>query len=91
VNFAVAKNTVISSSCYPCAEVHKQTWRSPDGKTNKHIDHTLTDKRSASSIQDVKSCRVANHDSDHHLVKGKYGCKIEYRKHEINRNPKILM
>jgi len=79
---------VISSSCYPHKEVHKQTWRSPDGKTNNHIDHTLNDKRSASSIPDVKSCRGSNHGSDHFLVKGKHICKIAYIRHEINRNPK---
>jgi hypothetical protein len=28
--------------------------------------------------------------TDHHLVKGKYSCKIAYRKHEINRNPKMF-
>jgi hypothetical protein len=43
---------------------------------------------SASSILDVKSCRGANHDSDYFLVKGKYSCKIAYRKQEINRNSK---
>ena len=90
MGFAVTKNMVISLSCYPCKEVHKQTLRSMDGKTNNHIDHTLIDKRSASSILDVKSCGGANHDSDHFLVKGKYSCKIRvaYRKHAIHRNPK---
>jgi hypothetical protein len=85
VDFAAAKNLVISSSYYPCKEVHKQTWRSTDGKTNNHIDHTLTKRLQA--VYDVKSCRGANHDSDHFLVKGKYSCKTGYRKHEINRNP----
>jgi hypothetical protein len=36
----------------------------------------------------VKSCRRANSDCDHFLVKGKCGCKIAYRNYEINRIPK---
>ena len=28
--------------------------------------------------------------TDHFLVKGKYTCKLAYRRHEINRNPKKL-
>ena len=59
-----------------------------DGETNNHIDRTLIDKRSASSVPDVKLCRVANSNSEHFLVKGKYKCKIAYRKLEINGNPK---
>jgi hypothetical protein len=51
----------------------------------------LIDKRSASSILDVKSSRGANSDSDYFLVTGKYGCKIVLRRHEIFRPPKNLM
>ena len=85
VNFAAAKNMVVSSICFPHKEIHKQTWRSPDGKTNNQIDHILIDKRNASSMLDVKSCRGASSDSDHYLVRGKYRCKIAYNKHEPNR------
>jgi hypothetical protein len=88
VDFAAAKNMVVSSTCFTHKEIHKQTWSSPDGKTNNQIDYILTDKRKASSILDVKSCRGANSDSDHFLVKGKYRCKIAYSKHKLNRNIK---
>ena len=53
VDFASAKNMVISSTCFPHKEIDKQTWRSPDGKTNNQIDHILIDKRNASSILDL--------------------------------------
>ncbi|GFG30345.1 hypothetical protein Cfor_10062 [Coptotermes formosanus] len=86
VESAAAKNVVVSSTCFPHKEIHKQTWRSPDGKTNNQINHILTDKRHASSIQDVKSCRGASSDSDHFLVRGKFRCKISYSKQEPNRN-----
>ena len=86
--FAAAKNMVVSSTSFSHKEIHKQTWRSPDGKTNNQTDHILIDKRNASSILDVKSCRGASSDSDHFLVRGKYRCKIAYSKHELNRNTK---
>ena len=85
VDFAAAKNTVLSSTCFPHKERHKQTWRSPDGKTNNQIVHILIDRRNASSMLDVKSRRGASSDSDHHLVRGKYTCKIAYNKYEPNR------
>jgi len=91
VDFAAAKNMVVSSAWYPHKEIHKQTWKPLDGKTNNHIDHTLIDKESASSILDVKSCLVANSNSEHFLVKGKYRCKIAYRKHEINGSPQRIL
>jgi hypothetical protein len=82
---------VISSTGFPHKEIHKQTWRSPDGKTNNQIDHILIDKRNASSILDTKSCRGANSDSDHFLVRGKYRCKIAHNKYEPNREIKKLL
>ena len=33
---------------------------------------------------DVTSCRGASSDSDHYLVRGKYRCKIAYKKYEPN-------
>ena len=89
VDFAAAKNMVVST-CFPHKEIHKQTWRSPHGKTNNQIDHILIDKRNASSVLDVKSCRGASSDSDHFLVRGKYRCKIAYNKQELNRKMKKL-
>jgi len=53
VHFAAAKNMVVSSTCSPHKEIHKQTWRSPDGKTNTQMDHILIDKRNANSMLDV--------------------------------------
>jgi endonuclease/exonuclease/phosphatase family metal-dependent hydrolase len=62
VDFAAAKNMVVSSTCFPHKEIHKKTWRSPGGKTNNQIDHILIDKRNASSMLDVKSYRAASSD-----------------------------
>jgi hypothetical protein len=54
VDFAAQKNMVVSSICYPHKDIHKQTWRSPDGKGNNQIDHILIQKRNASSTIHVK-------------------------------------
>ena len=70
---AAAKNMVVSSTCFLHKEI--QTWRSPDGKMNNQIDHTLIDKRKTSSMLDMKSCRGASSDPDHFLVRERYRCK----------------
>jgi hypothetical protein len=85
VDFAAAKNMVVSSTCFPHKEIHKQTWRSPGGKTCNQVNHILIDKRNGSSMLDVKSCRGASSNCDHYLVRGKYRCKIAYNKYEPSR------
>jgi hypothetical protein len=45
---------------------------SPDGHTTNQIEHALNDARHASDIIDVRSCRGADCESDHYLVKIKY-------------------
>jgi len=53
---------------FPHRNIHKYTWTSHDEKTHNQIDHMLIDRRSHSSIQDMRSFRVADCDSDHYLV-----------------------
>jgi hypothetical protein len=90
VEIAAAKNMVLFSTCFPHKEIHKQTWRFPDGKTNKKNHHILIDKINASSMLDAKTCRGASSDSDHYLVIGKYSCKITYSKYEPNRTTRRI-
>jgi hypothetical protein len=72
IDFAVNRNMVISSVRFPHKDIHKETWITPNGHTENQIDHVLIDVRHASDIVDVKSCRGADCDSDHYLVKIKY-------------------
>ena len=53
VNFATQKNLVVKRTIFPHRNIHKYTQTSPDGKTHKHIDHILIDRRRHSSILDV--------------------------------------
>jgi hypothetical protein len=67
---------IIESTYFPHKNINKDTWQSPDRRTNNQIDHVLVDGRHASSIMDVRSCRAADCDSDHHIVRIKCQQKI---------------
>jgi len=45
VTFATTKNLVAKSTMFPHRNIQKYTWTSPDGKTNKQIDHILRGRR----------------------------------------------
>ena len=57
VNFETSKNLVVKSTMFPHRNIHNYTWTSPDGKTHNQIDHILIDRRSQSSVLDVRSFR----------------------------------
>jgi len=68
VNFATSKILLVKRTMFPHQKVHKYTWTSPDGKTHNQIDHVLIDRRWQSSVLNVRNCRGADCDTDHHLV-----------------------
>lgn len=72
---------------FPHKNIHKQTWISNDGVTRNQIDHIL-DARHSSKILNVKSCRRADGDSDHILVRAKTRLRIPARKGK-NRSKKM--
>ena len=41
INFACSKNMVVASTLFNHKDVHKMTWRSPDGQTFNQIDHFM--------------------------------------------------
>ena len=45
-------------------DIHKMTWRSPNGQTFNQIDHLFIDARHVSNVMDVRTFRGANIDSD---------------------------
>jgi endonuclease/exonuclease/phosphatase family metal-dependent hydrolase len=65
VNFATSKNLRVKSTMFPHCNIHKYTWKSPDGKTHNQIDHILIDRRRHFNVLDVQSFRAADCDSDH--------------------------
>jgi endonuclease/exonuclease/phosphatase family metal-dependent hydrolase len=77
INFATSKNQVVRGTMFPHRNIHKYTWTSPDGQTHNQIDHILIDRRSHSSILDVRSFRGADCDTDHYLVVAKVRERLE--------------
>lgn len=68
---------IVKSTWLQRKNIKKVTWSSPDGITCNQIDHVLIERRHASDILDVHSCRGADWDSDHFLVRIKYRQKID--------------
>jgi Reverse transcriptase (RNA-dependent DNA polymerase)/Endonuclease/Exonuclease/phosphatase family len=58
----------VGGSMFKHKTIHKETWRSPDGKTMHQIDHFCISKRWVSALHDVRVYRGADAASDHHLV-----------------------
>jgi hypothetical protein len=44
VNFAASKYLRVKSTMFPHCNIHKYTYRSPDGKTHNQIDHIVVDR-----------------------------------------------
>jgi hypothetical protein len=70
-DFVIARNMAISNTLFQHKRIHKEAWRSPDETTNQ-TDHMMIDSHHTTDILDVKSCRRADCDSDHFMVKIKY-------------------
>jgi hypothetical protein len=67
---------MVTSTLFNHKDIHKMTWRSPDGQTFNQIDHRLIDGRYVSNVMDVRIFRVANIDSDHYLLISKIRSRI---------------
>ena len=87
IEFAHGKDLQIRSTYLPRKDIHKMTWKSPDGRTFNQIDHVLIQNRSAHFIHDIKTRRGANCDSDHFLVKIKYRSSLRPKPHRNRPKP----
>ncbi|KAL5266167.1 hypothetical protein ACHWQZ_G006724 [Mnemiopsis leidyi] len=70
VDFCATNQLVIGGTIFQHKDIHKGTWRSPNGLTVNQIDHICIGKRFRQSLLDVKVCRGADIGSDHYLVLG---------------------
>lgn len=67
--FAAGRDLVVRSTFFQHSSRHLATWRHPNDQiAPNQIDHLLISGRHFSDVIDVKTCWMANVDSDHYLV-----------------------
>jgi hypothetical protein len=85
LNFATSKNLVAKLMMFPNRNFHKYTWASADGKTHKHIDHILIDRRWNSTILDIRSFSEADYDTDYYVVFAKARERLAVSKQDAQK------
>jgi len=89
INFTHSKNCIISSTYLPRKNIHKFTWKSPDGRTFNQIYHILIDRRFRGCIRNVTMYREADADSDHYLVYAKFNLTLATKWNLEKKEPTI--
>ncbi|KAE9537576.1 hypothetical protein AGLY_006599 [Aphis glycines] len=89
INFAHSKNCIISSTYFPRKNIHKFTWKSPNGRIFNQIDLVLIDRRFRGCVRNVRTNRGADADSDHYLVYAKFNLRLATKWNLEKRKPTI--
>jgi endonuclease/exonuclease/phosphatase family metal-dependent hydrolase len=82
VKYATTNSFNVLSTWCPRKDMHKGTWKIPGTKDTNQIDHILVSKRWATDIENIRTYRGANSDSDHFLV----GARLKHKIVLITRN-----
>jgi len=77
ISFCSASGLKIGGSLFQHKQIHKGTWRSPDGNTVNQIDHMCLSRRWISSLQDVWAYRGADVASDHYMIVANLRIKLK--------------
>src|SRR5215510_3811310 len=69
LEFAIGNNLTVMSTQFQHKKIHKGTWLAPDQLTINQIDHVLINNKKKDLIEDIRSMRGPNIDSDDYLLK----------------------
>ena len=72
----LANGFIITGTIIPHKDIHKLTWRSPDGRTVNQIDHVLVNGNMRTFFLDTRVMRGAEVYGDHYLVKTRICLKL---------------
>ena len=75
---------IITGTIFHHKDVHKATWKSPDGRTVNQIDHVMVNRCMRTSVLDIRVMRGADVYSDHYMVRTKIRLKL--RKNRGKKN-----
>ena len=82
IDFCLDFDLVIGGTLFQHKDIHKLTWKSPDGKTVNQIDHLMINHRWRRSLLDVRVFRGADLYTDHFLVVGSIRLKLKNAYHK---------
>ncbi len=83
VNTCQNNNLIVGNTIFPHKNIHKLTWKSPDGRTVNQIDYVIINGKWRRSLKDVRVYRGADINSDHYLVVA--AVKLKWRKNQTNQ------
>ena len=69
LELVLGNNLTVMSTKFQHKKIHKGTWLAPYQMTLNQIDHVLTASKKKELIEDVRTMRGPNIDSDHYLLK----------------------
>ena len=87
IEFCTLNDLMIGGTVFPHKEIHKLTWVSPNKEHQNQIDHFAINNKWRSSLQDVRSYRGADMNSDHFLIIGKLKLKLRSSKRQTAEKP----
>jgi predicted class III extradiol MEMO1 family dioxygenase len=64
LELALGNNLIVMSTQFQHKKIHKETWLAPDQMTLNQIDHVLITSKKKDLIEDVRTMRGPNIDSD---------------------------
>lgn len=88
-DFCMSNSLVIGGTIFPHKNIHKLTWKSPDGRTTNQIDHFFINGKWRSSLHDVRAYRGADAFSDHHLIAATIKLKLKKSTLQGHRQKKL--